>query len=330
MGTTINTRYVDVDAEVGGTGTTNGLTGGTCAYKSLSIWEAARDADLTTGDGGGNYVVEKAICGSAHANHTADTTAVSISEWTTSANSYISIETNASNRAGTSWSTSKYRLDISNANAIHIAEDYVRIDGLQIGHSSINGSNSIILLNGQTATNNDARVSGCFLRGVANTTYAESGIYVSDADANITVWNTIVCNIGVKADSGNVGVFHNGSTCNLYSCTIDGGYYGVRALSGKTITAKNCYAEGSNTAWKADGTITMTSCAASDTSASGTNPLDNVAYDTDTFVNVTAGSEDLALAADGLSPLVGAGATLTDDPPGSTALGVDILGTTRS
>ena len=77
-------------------------------YKSLSIWEAARQADLTTGDGASNYVVERVVCGSNHANHTADTASVTVTGWTCSVNSYIDIKAETASRAGTAWSDTKY------------------------------------------------------------------------------------------------------------------------------------------------------------------------------------------------------------------------------
>jgi hypothetical protein len=41
--------------------------------------------------------------------------------------------------------------------------------------------------------------------------------------------------------------------------------------------------------------------------------LQSIAYNTDTFVNVTGGSEDFHLAADGLSPLQGTGTDTSGD-----------------
>lgn len=316
MATTYNVRYVDVDADAGGDGTTTALTGGTCAFKSLNIWEAARDADLTGGDGGGNYVVERAICGSAHANHTADTTAVTIDGWTTSANSYIDILTDASNRAGCSWDTSKYRHApvVAWGHSFTVNEEYVRVDGLQASNVG-SGGYAVSFSYWDIGASTDLRVSACYIKAPSPMTIG----YTS----NVKVWNTILLGATVA-----ISVSSPNTTTTLYSCTvISTGAYGLFASSGAAATAKNCYFKGTTAA--ISGAVTQTNCATSDASADGTNPLDNIAYDTDTFVNVTAGSEDFHLAADGLSPLVGAGV----DTSGESAplnFTTDILGTTRS
>ena len=101
-----NIRYVDVDADAGGNGTTNALTGANCAYKSLSIWEAARQTDLVTGD-----IIEQCICESNGGSHTADTTAAVIDGWTTDATRYIDIKTSAAGRHDGKWNTGKYRIE---------------------------------------------------------------------------------------------------------------------------------------------------------------------------------------------------------------------------
>ena len=139
------TFYVDVNADVGGTGTTNGLTGATCAFKSLSICHAARLATLAGSLAGAG--VETWICGSNHATlHTADTTSVSVSGWTgATANDYIRITTDATSKAGMVWSTSKYRLSLSaNATVLAPSTDYTRVEGLQIESNDVGTAANIL------------------------------------------------------------------------------------------------------------------------------------------------------------------------------------------
>lgn len=119
------TRYVNPDADAGGDGTTNGLTGGTCAYQSLSIWEAARQGVLTE--------VEEVICESVDS---ADETQLVIDGWTPTAAFYIDIKSGDDDRASTKWDYDKYRIVFGNQNdpnePIEVREEWVRIDGLQI------------------------------------------------------------------------------------------------------------------------------------------------------------------------------------------------------
>src|SRR5688500_12960810 len=115
------TRYVNTASTPGGDGTTNATVGANRAYASLSEWEGARNAVLSE--------VEEVICeGSA-----ADTAALTIVGWTTSAANYISIRTDTAGRHDGKWNTSKYRLYVENSTPINQQEDYVRIEGLQIG-----------------------------------------------------------------------------------------------------------------------------------------------------------------------------------------------------
>ena len=126
--TTTNTRYVDPNAAAGGDGTTNALSGANCAYKSLAIWEAARQGDLVSGD-----IIEKVICSSddAGSTHLADTTACTIDGWTTSATQYILVE--AATSHGGQWNTSTYRRVVSmwGGPCLLTREAYTRFVGLQ-------------------------------------------------------------------------------------------------------------------------------------------------------------------------------------------------------
>jgi len=305
-------RYVDPNADAGGDGTTNGLTGANCAYVSLNAWEAATQQDLT--DGGGDTA--RVVCSSddAGSTHAADTTAVTIDGWTTSATCYITIE--AASSHGGKWDDTIYRITGQNYNdTIKIIERYVNLSGLQIrspaamdpGNAAINLyttsdgaviSNNIIR-NGQTSR------TGCY--GV-NIHWNNSGTYY--------FYNNVVYDF---IGSGSVGVVLGedaGITSYLYNCTI------VNCATGATVrvttTAVNTYIGNCTTEYS--GTIgTRTTCAhSSATSYSGSTA--SVAYTTDNFINVTAGSEDLHLAAG--SALINQGTdlsgTFTDDIDGET------------
>jgi len=141
------------------------------------------------------------------------------------------------------------------------------------------------------------------------------------------MWNCIVFNVigtyGIRVDN------YGGEVLNLYSCTVIGSAtYGVRGASSTTINAKNCYSGGFGSDYSSGGTLNLTTCASADHTGTSSPDLHAIAVNTTNFTNVTAGSENFALPAG--SALIGVGTTLTDDPPGSTALGVDIAGTTRS
>lgn len=314
------TWYIDTDADEASPDGTEAHP-----YNTLNEAEQAKDGNIT-GAGPTTFICQ--------GNTQEDTAAVAVADWTTTSSDYVEIKTVADRHDGT-WDTGAYRLVTSNAGALLISENYVRIDGLQIHTSSIDGADQVVNITGQDAAN-DVRVSNCVVRGANTTSFAQAGVAVADTDAILTLWNTIIYGIGAKVDTGATGVSFNSATANVvYGCTIIGGYYGIRAITGKTVTVKNTYSSGSSAAFKADGTISGDYNASSDNTAHTlfTNHVASVAADNDTFVDATNADlalRDYHLAADGLSPLQGAGTTLTDDPPGSTALGVDIDGESRS
>jgi hypothetical protein len=124
---------------------------------------------------------------------------------------------------------------------------------------------------------------------------------------------------------GNACVYLNTcSSANIYSSTLIGGYVCIYRGAG-TVTAKNVYA-GSGGSACFSGTISQTTCASSDTTATGT-ALDSIAVNTTQFVNVTGGSEDFHLAGAG-SALYNVG---TDTSGDSSPLNftVDFEGTSR-
>jgi hypothetical protein len=138
-------RYVDPDSS-GGNGTTNALSGANAAYASLSAWNAARARDITSATG--DNTIERVICCSNGASHTADTTQlVMAAGWVTSTTNYIQIEAEVSH--GGSWNTSVYRftptISVNNDGGIIISTNakFMVFDGLQIGVIQGNASNQI-------------------------------------------------------------------------------------------------------------------------------------------------------------------------------------------
>lgn len=293
-------RYVDPDAA----GTPADGSTWAKAYRSLSTAENAEDNS-------GNIVSSDEIvvfhCRSS--GGTADATATTFTGWTTDATRFIVIVAEAVNTSyggGSSettdtgrhhglWSDTHYRLEAANASALTISEDYVRVDGLQVGKSASSASfQGAIVFSSITATDNDLWVSNCLVRQPGNASYTEPGIYVIDTDAITRIWNCIVYGLGTNAGNSNAAISFGGATGYIYGCTLIGGAYGLRVGSG-TVTAKNCYARGSGGGYSNAGTLNLTTCAASDTTGEPAG-LDNIAYTTANFVNVTAGSIDLHLA----------------------------------
>ena len=281
--------------------------------------EVAANANLTAA--GMNGILNIEIGGTWSS---ADTTACTVNGFTTDATHYVNIYTSSSARHKGVWSSSYYQLLVSNATALTIYDEYVRLDGLQVGKSSSSANGQGVVYYAGVAAGNALHISNCIFKQAGNNSYREPGIYSDDADAVVYMWNTIVYGSGTADNALNTTVYAYRGTWSIYSCTVIGGKYGVYYSGATTCTVKNTYAGGTLTEdfYRGAGTLAKTNCASEDQSADDTSGADEtqsncvaaaVALDTDTFVNVTAGSQNFHLAADGLSPLMGAGVSTTGD-----------------
>lgn len=321
------------------------------AYTTLNAAEQAKDADITAATGSDKIVVFH--CRSSNGNE--DGASVTVDGWSTASGNYVVIVAEAINtsypydaNAGSSetsgtgrhhgvFSDTHYRLTHTTTESFLVRENYVRLEGLQIYHSTASADFQKALSLGSQDATAVLYVSNCLVRHSANTDgYCDTGIDINDADLTVYIWNTIVYGLGLDSgtpSAANAAISINASTAvNIFGCTCIGAAYGIRASNG-TVTIKNTYAYGSTDAFY--GTFTATNCAssgASDLSTSGTGNINGVAHDTASgayFTNVTPATADYHIG-NASSQLTGAGATLTDDPPGSTALALDIDGETRS
>ncbi len=116
------------------------------------------------------------------------------------------------------------------------------------------------------------------------------GVQVSANTTTVTCVNAIV--IGDSAYRGFLAAA-TGDVLNLYNCIAVGCSQPVQCNNaGATVTATNCYVDGSYLN-SGGGTLTLTTSASSDTT--GSEGLQNVVYSTTNFTNVTSGSEDFHL-----------------------------------
>ncbi len=277
-------------------------------YASLDALIVAQAQDLTDG-GGDTYTATCTTTG----DKAADTTLCTINGWTTGAANYILIEAASTDRASASgWDTNKYRIENTDNESIWIYENFVRIDGLQIGILYSSTANEYVLQIGATITAvNDIRISNVYLRTAAN----QRGFRINDADAIVKIWNTIFA-IG----GGYYGLTINSTTVDIYNCVIygasAGGGAGINRTAG-TVTVINSAVF--NNADDFNGTITEDYCASDD--GDGNNPVTPANW-ADVFENAAVGdfrlkSTDTDLHDSGT------------DNPGSGLYSDDIEGTTR-
>lgn len=320
-------RYIDIDAQdTGGNGKSAALTpdgNGDYAFKSTIVADGCRDsagqppADLT---GTGGHTLTFTYC-SNHANHTAETAgSVSLADWITSATNFITMNTDSASKAGTSWSSSKYRCEYNGAHTVSVPS-YTVVDGIQLRQTSA----TVAYYNaGLAPGKTNITYKNCFMINDFNGSNRCRCVLIDQAGTANFI-NCIMIARGNLANGTNAVALTTNSSAvlNLYNCTIIGGYLGVLESSG-TIVAKNCYVGGGSTTRISSG-VAQTTCSASDTSAADA-ALDSIAYNTTNFVNVTAGSEDLALPLG--SALIGVGTDISESAPFNYT--TDINGATRT
>jgi hypothetical protein len=278
---TTNIFYADKDS-AGGNGTTNALSGANAAFASLAALVASRAAansNLVTSN-----TIEEWIVDSTHANHTADTTKVTVTGFTTDATRYIYIHTPAASRHVGIWDDTKYRLVVTDDDAMLIREDYVRVDGLQLSTVTPTANyRNCVNFDNLTATTNAVWISNSICKGHGSATYRMSGIYNAANNVNGYFWNDLIYNLGSEEYSSGFTIGAASSTFNIYSTTIISATYGIRISDG-VIVAKNVYASGTSGSAISAG-VTKTTCATSDTT--GTAGLQNIAVNTTNFTSVS-------------------------------------------
>ena len=233
-------------------------------YTSLSAWEAGEQGNLTGARD--EIAVAKCRC----TGGTADTTAVTISGWTTDSTRYIQIWTDPteSYRHNGTYQTSKYRIEITptndGANAINISYAcYIRIIGLQF---TLNWSGSgpgywfCSSISDNYASANVV-IRECIFR--------QTGTPISYDGHSAGVWcrsqyKIINCIFygyrgGTSDPDYSYGVAGYASTQYIYNCTFYDCRYGIRNESSSSMIAKNCLTAACTDGF--DGTITTSYCA---------------------------------------------------------------------
>ncbi len=245
----------------------------------------------------------------------ADTTEVSISGLTTDSNHYIRIytptntstEANQTQRHDGKWNDTKYSLTAgpTGVGALTIQIGFVYLDGMQIYHNgaSPTAEASAVLTQGSASGDEYTKttIENSILKGglyaLRLGTSCKRALYTQ----NVVAYGATIAAV-VNAGPTYATAYHD-------QLTAMGGTYGLYGDSGWT-KCRNCYAYGSTIAYKID-TATQTeivNSASSDTS--GTTGLQNIAFNTANFTNVTTGSEDFHLSLD--SALIGAGIDLAE------------------
>ena len=189
-------------------------------------------------------------------------------------------------------------------NPIVINNSHFHLDGLQVIRTAFQASGYGCI--GVSGAATGVEISKCILVGYGLTA-TEIGL-AAQSSGTIKVWNCLIYNFH-HSNSFIGAIYKSGAgTTEIYSSVIIGVDKAVYRGSG-TLIFKNCYAGASLGSASYYGTSTKTTSASEDTT--GSIGLQSILYSTDTFTNVTLGSEDLTLAEG--SPLIEAGTDTTGD-----------------
>jgi len=297
-------------------------------YLSLNTWESTEERDLVTAN-----ETETATCRST--SGTADTTAVTIDNWTTDATRYIKVWTDPDEdyRHNGVWDETAYRLEDDRRYyaIIYILEKNTRIEGLQIeqqsnytdggggiregtntGASEFYFSNNIIKCTGTKG------VGGA--SGIITTTSADNHVY--------KIWNNIIYDFegGIKcsADSGSEDYVYNNT---IVDCgrMVNKGVIDIEGYpaSASIVKLKNNLVQGSERNYYLDFGGNVADEYVNNLSEDSYSPNDE--YDNLEVNFVDEDNDDFHLSAS--SDARDAGADLSDDA--NLAFSDDIIGPAR-
>jgi hypothetical protein len=285
-------------------------------YTSLNACMVAQQQNLVTN----GYYLDVKIDGTWSS---ADTTAVNITSYTTDSTHYINIYTTSTARHHGVYSESYYVLKASSAGA-SVYDDggigNITLKNIQVQNTYAGTSiySNAIRVNGD----NNFVIGGIF---ISNGTNSSSSALRSTALKNLTVENSIFISKG-GADAAYVGGGYSGATEHFYNSNFIslGSNKGFNQFNSGSyqVDVQNCYASSTSGTAYSMGALTKTFLTSASSDTSGTAGLQNIAYSTANFTNVTSGSENFNLPTG--SALIGAGTDL------SSTFTNDITGATRS
>ncbi|MDR3558801.1 MAG: hypothetical protein P4L58_00160, partial [Candidatus Pacebacteria bacterium] len=334
----IDTSHWDVITALGATPADLSSTSVTSITHAFASLEGAVDASTASGAFDSSHLNTKDLVANnyqlnipCYYDTGADTTAVTISGWTTGASNYIRIytpkslttEANFSQRATGKWDNSKYSIS-ANANVIYVQIENVHVDGLQVelnptsddGYLGIGVNSQSYIIDGFEASNNI----------VKQTTQKVDayGVICYTGASTCKIWNNIVYGFSLgSAGRGSILVGGSSSTvAYVYNNTTYGNYIGIQELAGGEIFLNNNLSYNNGTDY--DGSFDPSST--NNLSKDATAPAYGTYYRNATVTFVDATNDDFHLASTDTGA-IGNGANLISDTylPFST----DIDGQTR-
>jgi hypothetical protein len=208
-------RYIDTDV-VGGAGDGSSWAN---AFATLTAWEAA-SSDLVT---------DNTWMHTYYRGDTQDTTAFTITGWTTGASNYILVEASADStgRHRGIWDDGKVTFAVTNATGITIQEDYVRLKGFQVKLTK-NDTSLCWAITVSSVGASDIRLENLIIRGViSNNTGPNAGVFINADTATVNIINCIIYGFKYGTNTSSIGIYGWSTTIvNVYSTIVCGCYVG--------------------------------------------------------------------------------------------------------
>jgi hypothetical protein len=284
-------------------------------YTSLEACMNANEQDLVSADKYFDVEVDGLWI-------SADTTNVTVHNYTTDATRYINIYTTAGSRHKGKWSDLYYRLQGGgfNSNALLSDAKYIRVSGLQFTSTDGGGSGDVVQFY-PSSPGTDVRLSYCIITNESSADHSKM-LHIFET---VEVWNCIIYPKG----NGVVGISSDSSAgINLYNCTV----INTGISSNQSYNATNCLVvRTSGACFGAGISATLNYCASSDGTADDFSGSNNKVSISTTNLFVDATNRDYHLQSGTTSDVKDAGTNsvggyFTDDIDGSTRTGTWDIG----
>ncbi|MEM4167843.1 MAG: hypothetical protein QXW98_05315 [Candidatus Caldarchaeum sp.] len=238
QGVTATVLHVTINGQIG----LINISNPSFSFQSGDEWRVDSSNYFTISNSGDSMIAVAEIDGTWSS---ADTTPVNIGGWTVSSTNYVVVRAVGDSKASGQWSTTKYRLSVTNAAGgsiiLTIGANYTRIIGIQVEANGASGHfvRLIGVYGFQYWT-----VAGCFLRKVGSGNYVVSGIRDQSTNYQRTIVNNVLYSNSTYNNASNAGILLEYGTAGgnnvIYNNTIYGFAYGIyQGASAPIMIVKN-------------------------------------------------------------------------------------------
>ncbi len=206
--------------------------GGAGDYATLGAALSGQARDLT--DGGGDTWTGT----TRSSDDSADGSSALANGWTTGATTWMKVIAAAGEEAlKSSYSTTRYRLELTDDECLYTLESYISYVGIQCKPAYSAGTPYGLRVHSSTPAGT-VDMDSCRIEGSGGGSGSIIGVRLGSGNVTANIYNNVLDNIGTFG-VGNVGIFGGAGTANVYNNIIRDCGRGVENSSGATLIAKN-------------------------------------------------------------------------------------------